>query len=78
MIGCASGVSNRSWLSPRHANRFKVAKVLGLWSAFTPEEHEERVRQVSNALLSTPPPHGWRPLGPDDELLLTLLPDETA
>ncbi|MFE8598844.1 hypothetical protein [Archangium violaceum] len=24
---------------------------------------------------STPPP-GWRPLGPDDELLLTLLPDE--
>ncbi|WP_002623879.1 hypothetical protein [Cystobacter fuscus] len=24
----------------------------------------------------TPPPPGWRPLGPDDELLRTLLPDE--
>jgi hypothetical protein len=60
------------------ANRFKVAKALGLWSAFTPEEYEERVRQVSAALLATPPPPGWRPLGPDNELLCTLLPDETA
>ncbi|WNG27832.1 NUDIX hydrolase [Cystobacter fuscus] len=59
-------------------NRFKVAKALGLWSAFTPDEYEERVRLVSKALLATPPPPGWRPLGPDDELLLTLLPDETA
>lgn len=30
------------------------------------------------ALLATPPPPGWRPLGPDDELLLTLLPDENV
>ncbi len=59
-------------------NRFKVAKALGLWSAFTPEEYEERVDQVGDALLATPPPPGWRPLGPDDELLLTLLPDEEA
>ena len=57
-------------------NRFKVAKALGLWSAFTPEDYEERVRQAGDALLSTPPPPGWRPLGPDDELLRTLLPDE--
>ncbi|MFL5354659.1 NUDIX hydrolase [Archangium sp.] len=58
------------------ANRFKVAKALGSWSAYTPEEYEERVRRVSDALLATPPPPGWRPLGPDDELLRTLLPDE--
>ena len=60
------------------ANRFKVAKALGFWSAYTPETHEERVRQVGDALLATPPPPGWRPLGPDDELLRTLLPDEEA
>jgi hypothetical protein len=60
------------------ANRFKVAKALGFWSAFTPETHKERVDQVGDALLATPPPPGWRPLGPDDELLRTLLPDETV
>jgi len=58
------------------ANRFKVAHALGSWTAFTPETHEERVRQARVALRATPPPPGWRPLGPDDELLLTLLPDE--
>ncbi|XXF79589.1 NUDIX hydrolase [Myxococcaceae bacterium GXIMD 01537] len=58
------------------ANRFKVAKALGRWSAYAPETHEERVRQASAVLLATPPPPGWRPLGPDDELLRTLLPDE--
>ena len=60
------------------ANRFKVAKALGSWSAYTPETHEERVSQVGDALLANPPPPGWRPLGPDDELLRTLLPDEEA
>jgi hypothetical protein len=58
------------------ANRFKVAKALGLWSAYTPDSHEERVEQVRAALRTTPPPPGWRPLGPDDELLRTLLPDD--
>ncbi|MFY0562644.1 NUDIX hydrolase [Archangium lansingense] len=58
------------------ANRFKVAKALGSWTAYTPETHEERVSRAGDALLATPPPPGWRPLGPDDELLLTLLPDE--
>jgi hypothetical protein len=56
--------------------RFAIAKALGSWSAYTPETHEKRVDQVGDALLATPPPPGWRPLGPDDELLLTLLPDE--
>jgi hypothetical protein len=60
------------------ANRFKVAKALGLWSAYSPETHEERVDQAGDTLLATPPPPGWRPRGPDDELLLTLLPDEEA
>ncbi|MBN1207811.1 MAG: NUDIX hydrolase [Myxococcaceae bacterium] len=60
------------------ANRFKVAKALGLWSGFTPETHLERGKQVAAALLATPPPPGWRPLGPDDELLRALLPDEEA
>jgi hypothetical protein len=58
------------------ANRFDVAHALGAWIAFTPETHKERARKVSDALLATPPPPGWSPLGPDDELLLTLLPDE--
>ncbi len=58
------------------ANRFKVAKALGSWFAFTPETHQERADQVGDALLATPPPPGWHPLGPDDELLRTLLPDE--
>lgn len=58
------------------AARFDVAHALGAWIAFTPETHKERARQVRTALLSTPPPPGWRPPGPDDELLRTLLPDE--
>ncbi|MFE8603461.1 NUDIX hydrolase [Archangium violaceum] len=58
------------------ANRFKVAKALGSWIAYTPETHKERADKAGDALLATPPPPGWRPLGPDDELLLTLLPDE--
>ncbi|WPB77314.1 NUDIX hydrolase [Archangium violaceum] len=59
-------------------NRLKVAVALAHWSAYTPETHEERARKIGDALLATPPPPGWRPLGPDDELLLTLLPDEDA
>ncbi|WP_434391248.1 NUDIX hydrolase [Melittangium boletus] len=58
--------------------RLEVAVVLGSWSAYTPLTHEQRVKQVMASLLATPPPSGWRPLGPDDALLLTLLPDETA
>jgi hypothetical protein len=60
------------------ANRFKVAKALSCWSTYTPETHQARADQVGDALLATPPPPGWRPLGPDDELLRTLLPDEEA
>ncbi|MFL5351007.1 NUDIX hydrolase [Archangium sp.] len=60
------------------ANRVKVAMMLGSWFAYTPETHKERVDQASDALMATPPPPGWRPLGPDDELLRTLLPDEEA
>jgi hypothetical protein len=57
-------------------NRVEVAMALGSWFAYTPETHQERVDQAGDALLAMPPPPGWRPLGPDDELLLTLLPDE--
>lgn len=60
------------------SNRFEVAKALARWIAYTPEAHQERARQVAAAFLTTPPPPGWRPLGPDDELLRTLLPDEEA
>jgi hypothetical protein len=60
------------------ANRGEIAMALGTWTAYTPTTHEERVRRAGDALLSTPPPPGWRPLGPDDELLRTLLPDEEA
>jgi hypothetical protein len=58
--------------------RFAVAKALAMWTSFTPEAHQARADRVGDALLATPPPPGWRPLGPDDELLLTLLPDETV
>ncbi|NMO18448.1 NUDIX hydrolase [Pyxidicoccus fallax] len=58
------------------ANRFMVAKALSSWISFTPDVHQERARQVAATLLATPPPPGWRPLDPDDELLRTLLPDE--
>jgi hypothetical protein len=57
-------------------HRFKVAKALGSWFAYTPETHKERADKAGDALLASPPPPGWRPLGPDDELLRTLLPDE--
>jgi hypothetical protein len=60
------------------SNRFEVAHALASWSSFTPETHQERVDQVGDMLLATPPPPGWRPLGPDDELLRTILPDEEA
>ena len=76
---CCPRVSPEGWPAVLDdANRFKVAKALGRWSAYTPGTHEERVRQASAVLLATPPPPGWRPLGPDDELLRTLLPDEEA
>jgi hypothetical protein len=58
------------------ANRFEVAKALSSWIAYTPDTHQDRARQVSAALLAKPPPPGWRPLGADDELLLSFLPDE--
>ena len=58
------------------AQRFEVAVALARWSTYTPETHEKRVDQIGDALLAAPPPPGWRPLGPDDELLRTLLPDE--
>ncbi|MBN9681278.1 MULTISPECIES: NUDIX hydrolase [unclassified Corallococcus] len=59
-------------------SRFQVAKALGCWSADTPDTHKERVKQARAALRVSPPPPGWRPLGPDDELLRTLLPDDEA
>jgi hypothetical protein len=59
-------------------NRFKVAKALSAWLSHTPITHKKRVEQARAALRATPPPAGWRPLGPDDELLLTLLPDDEA
>lgn len=58
------------------ANRFDVAHALARWSTYTPETHQERVDQVGDSLLANPPAPGWRPLGPDDELLRTLLPDD--
>lgn len=58
--------------------RMDVAVALGQWSAYTPETHEAHVRRAGDALLANPPPPGWRPLGPDDELLRMLLPDEEA
>ena len=60
------------------ANRFKVAEALGSWFAYTPETHQSRAEQLMAALRVAPPPPGWRPLGPDDDLLRMLLPDEAV
>ncbi|AEI63765.1 hypothetical protein [Corallococcus macrosporus] len=58
--------------------RMDVARALAAWYSFTPETHKLRVDQASDALFANPPPAGWRPLGPDDALLRTLLPDDEA
>ncbi|AEI63984.1 hypothetical protein [Corallococcus macrosporus] len=60
------------------ANRFSVAKALGRWIAYTPDTHKGRARRVGDALITNPPVAGWRPVGPDDELLRRLLPDDEA
>lgn len=60
------------------ASRGEVSMALGTWTAYTPETHKERVRRAGNRLIAKPPPPGWRPLGPDDELLRTLLPDDES
>ncbi|MBN8227822.1 NUDIX hydrolase [Corallococcus macrosporus] len=58
--------------------RFTIGHALARWCSYTPQTHEARVRRVRDALLASPPPSGWRPLSPDDTLLLTLLPDDEA
>jgi len=58
--------------------RFEIAQALASWYGYIPESFRERADQVMAALRAEPPPPGWRPLGPDDELLRTLLPDEEA
>lgn len=58
--------------------RFSIGRAIGSWFSLSPEPHKKRVDQAGDALLANPPPPGWRPLGPDDEMLLTLLPDEEA
>ncbi|WP_223747953.1 NUDIX hydrolase [Myxococcus sp. XM-1-1-1] len=74
----AAGLPNGWPATLDDVTRFQVAKALGMWSGSTPETYSERTRQVIAALRANPPPMGWRPLGPDDELLRTLLPDEEA
>jgi hypothetical protein len=59
-------------------SRFQVAKALAYWSTDTPDSYEGRIDRARKALRAHPPAPGWRPQGPDDELLLTLLPDEEA
>ena len=61
-----------------HASRFEVAMMLGSWIGWTPITHEKRAQGAAKALLASPPPLGWRPLGPDDELLRTFIPDDEA
>lgn len=57
-------------------SRFAVARALGPWIAYTQDTHKERARGCRDSLLAKPPTAGWRPLGPDDELLRTLIPDD--
>lgn len=59
-------------------SRGEIAMALSTWAAYSPETHQERVDRAGDALLANPPAPGWRPLGPDDELLRTILPDEQA
>ncbi|AGC42207.1 hypothetical protein MYSTI_00858 [Myxococcus stipitatus DSM 14675] len=59
-------------------NRFNVAKALAMWSEVLPDTHREQAVRAKDVLRANPPPAGWLPLGPDDELLRMLLPDEEA
>jgi hypothetical protein len=59
-------------------DRFKVAMALGSWTGHAPFTHEERVSKAGDVLMANPPPPGWLPRGPDDELLRTLMPDDEA
>ncbi|NTX09166.1 NUDIX hydrolase [Myxococcus sp. CA056] len=59
-------------------SRFVVAKLLTFWSTDIPETHRKRVENARVSLRTSPPPSGWRPLGPDDALLCALLPDDEA
>ncbi|MFL5346192.1 MAG: NUDIX hydrolase [Hyalangium sp.] len=59
-------------------NRCKAAQALSRWQAFIPVTYDERAYAITETLRSEPPHPGWRPLGPDDALLRTLLPDEEA
>jgi hypothetical protein len=74
----AGRMLRRSEIMRLVAKRMKFYDIPSSWTANAPETHEERVRQAGDSLLANPPPAGWRPLGPDDELLRTLLPDEEA
>ena len=56
--------------------RLAVAKALSGWIVDIPEALQERAEEASQALLASPLPPGWRPLGPDDERLQALFPDE--
>ncbi len=58
--------------------RMEVAMALASWVGFTPETHQERASKAAAALRATPPRLGWRPFGPDDKLLHTLLRDEQS
>lgn len=59
-------------------HRVKIALALGAWSASAPFTFQGRVDRAGDILMANPPPPGWLPQGPDDELLRTLLPDDDA
>jgi hypothetical protein len=57
-------------------SRFAIADAVSGWITYTPDNYAERVKELSRIFMASPPPAGWRPSGPDDPRLLSLLPDE--
>ncbi|HYV46288.1 MAG TPA: NUDIX hydrolase [Myxococcaceae bacterium] len=59
-------------------DRFKVAAALGGWHSYSPIPYRDPVKRAGDILMANPPPPGWYPKGPDDELLRMLIPDDEA
>jgi hypothetical protein len=56
--------------------RFALSVALAGWVAQLPAYRRERGQENAKALLSSAPPAGWRPSGRQDEILLSLFPEE--
>jgi hypothetical protein len=55
-------------------SKVRIASALARWSAFLPERYREGAILAGKALLASPPSDGWKPVGPEDHVILALIP----